>query len=286
MSNKIQKVIATIKANIVFVLFLFVFTATGLYFVYQNFIPALAEGTFSDDFVDIDLMNDNADSRWVLTDLDTDLIVQSSYETAEGAAYLETLNGFNGAQANIGVKKTYSADLGEKQVWYYFFSGAISAGNVKDYVSNVGVSLCAGAVGAADSTCGGNRMTWYACTGDCSTKLTSSWNNIKFYTTDPDATSGSAFDPANTASIALMYDASAKMVAKAGFPSQGWDFMRSGTKITFTAGSASNPVTFQDIKDYAVTENFNSVDIIADTFVNLGTSVQIGDGSAATFFED
>ena len=62
--------------------------------------------------------------------------------------------------------------------------------------------------------------------------------------------------------------------------------MRSGTKIIFTGGSASNPVTFQDVKNYVDTENFDSVDIIASTFVNMGTSLQVGDGSTATFFQD
>src|SRR3989338_4393881 len=83
-----------------------------------------------------------------------------------------------------------------------------------------------------------------------------------------------------------MFDVSSKMTAKSGFPSQGWDFMRSGTKIIVTGGSASNPVTFQDMKDYVDTEDFNSVDIVASTFVNMGTGLQIGDGSTETFFTD
>src|SRR3989338_1920100 len=83
-----------------------------------------------------------------------------------------------------------------------------------------------------------------------------------------------------------MFDVSSKMTAKSGFPSQGWDFMRSGTKIIATGGSASNPVTFQDVKDYVDTEDFDSVDIIASTFVNMGTGLQIGDGLTDTYFKD
>ncbi|MDP3999075.1 MAG: carboxypeptidase-like regulatory domain-containing protein, partial [bacterium] len=287
MSETIYKIYNKIKPNLIFAALFIVFTAAAFYFAYQTFIPAFATGTFSDDFVDIDRMEDNADGRWLDVALETVIGAETAFETAEGAGFLRTLNNTTGAFSNIGMKKTYAADLNNNQVWYYFFPGAVTQGNVKDLISNMGVTLCDGAVGAAGSVCGGNTMTWYACTGDCSTKLTSgAWNNIKFYTTKPDAISGAEFDPVNTASIALMFDVSSKMTAKAGFPSQGWDFMRSGTKIIVTGGSASNPVTFQDMKDYVTTENFDSVSIVASTFVNMGTGLQIGDGSTETFFTD
>ncbi|MBI2047709.1 MAG: hypothetical protein HYT27_01080, partial [Parcubacteria group bacterium] len=286
---KFQQILGRLKSNLVFVLLFFVFTVSAFYFAYQTFIPAFATGTFSDDFVSVDRMEDNVDGRWLTTSSQTSIGTETTFETAEGAGYLRTLNGTTGSFPNIGMKKTYAADLNSNQVWYYFFPGAVSQGNVKDLISNMGVTLCDGAVGAAASVCGGNTMTWYACTGDCSTKLTSGqWNNIKFYTTDPDAISGAAFNATSTASIALMFDASSKMTAKSGFPSQGWDFMRSGTKIIVTGGSASNPVTFQDVKDYVDTQNFDSVSITASTFVNMGTSLQIGTSTAdtPTFFTD
>ena len=265
------------KSNLVFVLMIAIFSGTGLYFVYQNFIPALAIGTFSDDFVTVDSMDVQ---DWTAVG-GTNLSLKDDFQM-EGAGMIQALIGSAGT--NYGMSKDFSLNLQNKQFWYYLWAGAGGYGAFRDVSSNVRIVLYNGA-GAT-----GNNATWFACTTDCPTKLAFGMNSVKFYTTQPESVSG-AFDAASIQSIALLFDTSNKLTEKAGSVN-GWDFLRAGTKISFTGGSASNPVTFQDVKNYSDMTPDNRplgvIDIIAGSFVNLQASLEIGEstGANSTYFQD
>jgi len=238
--SKTQKLIPTlqkVKRNLAFVLLLLVFTATGLFFAYRTFIPALAVGTFGDDFVTIDEMDDNSDSRWIVTETggNASIGVAGDLTGIEPDFALQTHCGSNSGCTNAGMKKGIATtNMASQQIWFYFHSGAVTQGDVEDVVTNVELMLCNGAVGAANSLCGGENATWLYCnaeggTSDCSDTLVTGWNNIKFFSTQP-TTESSSFDITSVASLALSFDTAGKMTAKSGFPGQAWVFMEDHRK--------------------------------------------------------
>ncbi|MBI4812540.1 carboxypeptidase regulatory-like domain-containing protein, partial [Candidatus Falkowbacteria bacterium] len=289
--KKLIETLQRVKQNLVFALFITVFTATGLYFAYQNFLPALAVGTFSDDFTTIGAMDSIANEGWLGTSAGSTLVDRTDVQL-QGTGSIGTYNATNAAENNIGMKRSVAnLNLQDKQVWFYFYSSSANTqGDIRNLMSNMRVMFCDGAVGAAGSICGGNNAVWQYCSTQpiCKSKLNFGWTSIKFFTTQPTTQSGSP-NLANITSLALMFDISSKLSEKStGTSGQGWDFLRAGTKINFTGGSLSNPVTFTDVKAYSDSRVLGAIDVVAGSFVNLYTSLEIGSSTAptATFFQD
>ena len=275
------------KENIVFFALFIVFFAFATFFLYRNFIPAFATGTFMSDFLTIDAAEGTdaaTASQWVA--INGTFLKNFKYSTdlqQQGNSSI----GWQGSTAGTGsgLYQNFSPalNLENKQLWIYLYLGVATEGPVRDMISNFGLEL------NQNATRGGLRNTWIICTtnANCKTKLNSGWTSLRVYTTQP--TTDGGLDTSSVASLALVFDHSSKFTPKAGPASaMAFDFLRAGKEISFTGGSAASPVTFQDVKDFSDTQSLDAIAITGNA-IDLRVSLNIGATTTpgtATFFKD
>jgi hypothetical protein len=270
-----------------------IFLVVGLYFAFRNFIPTFAVGTFSDDFFTIDgaevaggttigIWNVTGGGKAAATDSDAAL---------EGTNALRLANA-SAATWGYHLSTSTSWNLANKQVWFdYFFASP----KYRDYFSEFHVKLSDGIFSGTThpAATAGNTAEWDFCTtlATCQNAFAAGWNIKKFFTTQPNSTSGT-INLATTKGVYAWWTTSAS-TNKSGVTLLGMDFWRAGTKIIFFGGTQAAPVTFADIKTYSDDTNSNPNNprplAILDTVVNaitLKSSLQIGTSSQSTYFTD
>ena len=271
------------KENFVFLLLILIFTFSSLYFTFKDFVPALAIGTFSHDFQTIDDA-ESISGTWVA--FSGTGAVKNLALTSE--VFVEGSNSIYWQQNSIGSAGWYkdlspTVNVQNKQLWFYFYTGISTEGSVRNFYTNLGFQLYDGAGRT------GNSSTWQVCSNlvQCQDTLVSGWKSFKFYTTQPDATSG-ALNQAAVASIALNFTSNSKITPRSGSVPVAFDYWRVGKTIGFTGGTAANPVTFQDVKTYSDANVLDAISITGNA-VDLKVNLEVGSstlGFPATVFTD
>ena len=266
------------KENLFFIPIFIVFILTAVFFTFKNFTKVEAVGTFYNDFSTID--DAEAITGWTASTTCVANIALNTDDIAmQGTNGIEWTITTNGGCQNSGIFKTLSPtrDLTNQQLWLYFFTGKSSSftDNVKEHFNFFDIRL--------QSQNG--TSTWRVCNSlsDCSSVLKFGVNSFKIFTTQPTFNEGSP-DLAQVDRILLGFGVNSKMVKKAGAV-MGFDYWRAGTRVGFSGGTASDPVTFADVKSYSDT---NALDVIAIDLnaITLKSSLEIGTTSLSTFFTE
>src|SRR3989344_2009773 len=176
------------KENVFFLFFIAVFTLTATFFLYKDFIPAFAVGTFSSDFVTLD--DGETATNWTVISASSKNILATDDLAVQGATGIEWVVATLGA--NNGVYKNLAAatDLRDKQIWFYYWSGTATAQagetQTRKMLNSMKVELWDGASRT------GNSSQWNICTSlvNCPQVLSFGFTTIKFFTTNPDTTVG------------------------------------------------------------------------------------------------